>query len=100
MRRYLAANLISIRLQYPRAEEPELNLFSHSKETHPPTSHQVLFKMASSQTAAKKDDKSAADTKQEQTVVEQKPAVLEEDDEFEDFPVDGTCKKDNSLYRI
>jgi len=47
--------------------------------------------MASS--AASKSDKApaAADAKQEQPAVEQKPAAaLEEDDEFEDFPVDGT----------
>lgn len=47
--------------------------------------------MASSQTATKKEDK-AADPKaeQQQPTAEQKQAALEEDDEFEDFPVDGT----------
>jgi len=56
--------------------------------------------MASSQTAAKSDDKSAADMKPEPTVAEQKPAALEEDDEFEDFPVDGTYEKDSSFLRM
>ena len=46
--------------------------------------------MASSQTAPKKDDKPVAESKTEQQpATEQKPAALEEDDEFEDFPVDG-----------
>ncbi|KAK3687954.1 DSS1/SEM1 family-domain-containing protein [Podospora appendiculata] len=45
--------------------------------------------MASTQTPAKNDAKAAAETKPEQSVAEQKPAAaLEEDDEFEDFPVD------------
>ncbi|KAK4238999.1 DSS1/SEM1 family-domain-containing protein [Achaetomium macrosporum] len=44
--------------------------------------------MASSQNANKKDSKTAAEAKPEQAVTEQKPAALEEDDEFEDFPVD------------
>ncbi len=46
--------------------------------------------MASSQ--SKKEDKAAAETKpEEKPTAEQKPAAaLEEDDEFEDFPVDGT----------
>ncbi len=47
--------------------------------------------MASSQ--SKKDDKAAAETKpEEKPTAEQKPAAaLEEDDEFEDFPVDGNA---------
>ncbi len=45
--------------------------------------------MASSQN--NKDEKTAAEAKPEaQTTQEKKPvAALEEDDEFEDFPVDG-----------
>ncbi|KAL2165014.1 hypothetical protein VTH06DRAFT_310 [Thermothelomyces fergusii] len=50
--------------------------------------------MASSQSTTKKDDK-VADTKTEQQpVAEQKPAALEEDDEFEDFPVDDWAAED------
>lgn len=49
--------------------------------------------MASSQPAPKKDDKAAAEA---QPVAEQKPAALEEDDEFEDFPVDGEAQPDPS----
>ena len=47
--------------------------------------------MASSQTAPKKDSKATAESKPDQqpAAAEQKPAALEEDDEFEDFPVDG-----------
>ena len=45
--------------------------------------------MASTQTTLKKDDKPAAEA---QPVAEQKPAALEEDDEFEDFPVDGASR--------
>jgi 26 proteasome complex subunit DSS1 len=45
--------------------------------------------MASSQNTPKKEEKTVAETKPEQSVTEQKPAALEEDDEFEDFPVDG-----------
>ena len=47
--------------------------------------------MASSQAASKKDPKAVAESKTEQqpAAAEQKPAVLEEDDEFEDFPVDS-----------
>lgn len=45
--------------------------------------------MASAQTAPKKDDKPTSEAKPDQPVAEQKAAVLEEDDEFEDFPVDG-----------
>lgn len=49
--------------------------------------------MASSQTPLKKDDKPAAESKAPaQPVAEQKPAALEEDDEFEDFPVDGALR--------
>lgn len=48
--------------------------------------------MASTQNTAKKDEK-AAETKPEQPVAEQKPAALEEDDEFEDFPVDGASRR-------
>ncbi|KAK5661126.1 hypothetical protein OQA88_11016 [Cercophora sp. LCS_1] len=51
--------------------------------------------MASS-AAPKKDEKApAADAKNEQTAAEQKPtAALEEDDEFEDFPVDDWAAED------
>lgn len=53
--------------------------------------------MASSQTQTKKDDKAAAATKAEgQAPAEQKPAALEEDDEFEDFPVDGASTATSS----
>jgi hypothetical protein len=45
--------------------------------------------MASAQTAPKTTDKPAAEA---QPVAEQKPAALEEDDEFEDFPVDGASR--------
>lgn len=46
--------------------------------------------MASSSTQTKPDSK-AAETKPEQQTTQQKPAAaLEEDDEFEDFPVDGS----------
>ncbi|KAK4247288.1 hypothetical protein VTI28DRAFT_10063 [Corynascus sepedonium] len=45
--------------------------------------------MASSQTATKKEDKPAdPKAEQQQPTAEQKQAALEEDDEFEDFPVD------------
>jgi len=50
--------------------------------------------MASSQNAAKGDSKAAAEAKPEQptAATEQKTAAaLEEDDEFEDFPVDGNA---------
>ncbi len=49
--------------------------------------------MASSSSASKPDDKptgaAAADAKPEQAPA--KAATLGEDDEFEDFPVDGRC---------
>ncbi len=57
--------------------------------------------MASSQTAPKKDTKATAESKAEQqpAAAEQKPAALEEDDEFEDFPVDGASSSLQSTER-
>jgi hypothetical protein len=54
--------------------------------------------MASSQNTTKKDDKAAAATQaeQQQPAAEQKPAPLEEDDEFEDFPVDGASTQQHA----
>lgn len=47
--------------------------------------------MASTQNT--KDQKAGAEAKPEQQpATEQKPAALEEDDEFEDFPVDGASR--------
>lgn len=49
--------------------------------------------MASS-SASQKDEKApAADTKTEQPTEQKPAAALEEDDEFEDFPVDGVWAK-------
>ncbi|AEO60769.1 hypothetical protein MYCTH_109876 [Thermothelomyces thermophilus ATCC 42464] len=50
--------------------------------------------MASSQSTTKKDDKVADAKTEQQPVAEQKPAALEEDDEFEDFPVDDWAAED------
>jgi hypothetical protein len=47
--------------------------------------------MASSSTTPAQDAKPAAEHKPEQPAAsDKKPSALEEDDEFEDFPVDGT----------
>lgn len=48
--------------------------------------------MASAQpTSTSKKDEAGAEPKADQQAAQQKPAAaLEEDDEFEDFPVDGT----------
>jgi hypothetical protein len=47
--------------------------------------------MAATQNTTQKDDKAAAaNPAEQQQATESKPAALEEDDEFEDFPVDGT----------
>jgi len=49
--------------------------------------------MASSSSAPKDDKAPAAGENKPETVAEQKPtAALEEDDEFEDFPVDGALR--------
>jgi 26 proteasome complex subunit DSS1 len=60
--------------------------------------------MASSQTTSKKDDHKTATTEnkpdQPQATAEQKPAALEEDDEFEDFPVDGASEKKTMRYPL
>jgi 26 proteasome complex subunit DSS1 len=56
--------------------------------------------MASSQTATKKDDKAAEPKPEQQPAAEQKPAALEEDDEFEDFPVDGTPPRRATILHI
>ena len=52
--------------------------------------------------SATKDNKASAEAKQpEQPAPEQKPAAaLEEDDEFEDFPVDGAHQADFLLTLI
>lgn len=53
---------------------------------------QPLPKMASDSSTSKKADKApatATETKPEEEKPAQKSAALEEDDEFEDFPVDG-----------
>jgi hypothetical protein len=56
--------------------------------------------MASSQTATKKDDKPAESKPEQQPTAEQKPAALEEDDEFEDFPVDGASSRRANIPKI
>ncbi|KAK3379077.1 DSS1/SEM1 family-domain-containing protein [Lasiosphaeria ovina] len=51
--------------------------------------------MASAQSSSKNDGKAVADSKQPEQPTEQKTAAaLEEDDEFEDFPVDDWSVED------
>lgn len=45
--------------------------------------------MASAQSAAKKDEKAASSEPKPEQTQQKSAATLEEDDEFEDFPVDG-----------
>lgn len=55
-----------------------------------------------SQTTPKNDDKAPpAETKpeQQQPAADKKPAALEEDDEFEDFPVDGGSPTSLSRFK-
>ncbi|KAK4125798.1 hypothetical protein N657DRAFT_642548 [Parathielavia appendiculata] len=61
---------------------------------HPASTTSDPLTMASSQTATKKDDKAAETKPEQQPAADQKPAALEEDDEFEDFPVDDWAQED------
>ena len=67
-----------VQSSWPISIHPTTTLYKHT--------HNTPFAMASTQP---KTDVKSTEPKPEQPVAEKKTAVLEEDDEFEDFPVDG-----------
>lgn len=73
--------------QLPSASNKQSHNYPHS-QPHTQSSQRHILTMASSATTKTP----VADPKPAngEAVPEKKPAVLEEDDEFEDFPIEGT----------